>query len=181
MAAKAKATPNDADSNAALLQMLLDRVAIEELFVRYYSGLGGGDPAWFGKFFEDGAELDVNGIVVHGEKEITELYKQVKEDKPNLTGQFRMILSNMLIEIEGDEAHARMMWTQTLNETLKGQPRLIEQGLEWDSLVKRGGAWRITRRVVIADSNLPDMMDKTYTPRKNFKLAPLGKGKGKGR
>lgn len=177
MAATPKTSSKDADSNAALLQMLLDRVAIEELFVRYYSGLGGGDPAWFGKFFEDGAELDVNGIVVHGEKEITELYRQVKEDKPNLTGQFRMILSNMLIDIDGDEASARMMWTQTLNETLKGQPRLIEQGLEWDTLAKRGGAWRITRRVVIADSNLPDMMDKTYTPRKNFKIT---KGKGKG-
>jgi hypothetical protein len=168
----AKTPAKKALSTETMVQILYDRMQIEELFVRYYSGLGGGDPTWFGKFFEDGAELDVNGVIAHGEKEITEVYKAVKEDKPNLTGQFRMILSNLLVDIDGDNATARMMWTQTLNETLKGQPRLIEQGLEWDTLVKRDGAWRITRRVVIADSNLPDMMDKTYTPRKNFKITP---------
>jgi len=152
------------------LQTVVDRLAIHDLFVRYYSGLGGGNPDWFGAFFVEGAELDVNGIVVHGRDEIGDLYRQVAADKPNLTGTFRMILSNELIEVDGDTAKARMMWTQTLNDTIKAPPRLIEQGIEFDTLVKKDGQWKITRRVVIADSNLPDMMDDTYTPRPDFSL-----------
>ncbi len=155
------------------VQALIDRMQIEELFVRYYSGLGGGNHDWFGAFFVEGAELDVNGIVVHGRKEIGEIYRKIAIDKPNLTGQFRMILSNMVIELNGDTATAQMMWTQTLNDTIKAPPRLIEQGLEFDKLVKQDGQWRIARRVVIADSNLPDMMDETYTPRRDFSMASL--------
>jgi len=153
-----------------LVQNVADRMAIHDLFVRYYSGLGGGKHDWFGAFFEEGAELDVNGIVVHGRDEITKLYAEIAQDKPNLTGTFRMILSNELIEVDGDIATAQMMWTQTLNDTIKAPPRLIEQGREFDTLVKKDGQWKITRRVVIADSNLPDMMDGIYTPRKDFTL-----------
>jgi len=157
------------DTNTAV-QEVLDRAAIEDLFVRYYSGLGGGDHDWFGQFFVEGAELDVNGVVVHGRDGVSELYRDVAIDKPNLTGVFRMILSNMLIEVDGDTATARMMWTQTLNESIKGPPRFIEQGWEVDALVKQDGKWRIKKRVVTADSGLPDMMDDTYTPRPDYKL-----------
>lgn len=152
------------------IQTLLDRAAIEDLFVRYYSGLGGDNPDWFGQFFAEGAELDVNGAVVHGRDGVGKLYRDVAIDKPNLTGVFRMILSNLLIEIDGDTAKARMMWTQTLNDTIKGPPRFIEQGWEVDKLVKRDGKWRITKRVVTADSGLPDMMDHTYTPRPDYQV-----------
>ncbi len=152
------------------LQEMVDRAAIEDLFVRYFSGLGGGDPDWFGQFFAEGAELDVNGIVNFGQEDIGNLYRAVTEDKPNLIGTFRMILSNLLIDIEGDKATARAMWTQTINESIKGPPRFIEQGWEVDALQKIDGKWKITKRVVTADSNLPDMMDDTYTPRPDYKL-----------
>ncbi len=167
------ATLENADLTAATLQTLLDRMLIEDLFVRYYSGLGGGDPEGFGKFFVEGAELDVNGVVVHGQEEIADLYRRVAVDKPNLTGQFRMLLSNPVIDVTGDTATAQFLWTQTLNDTIKGPPRLIEQGREFDLLVKQNGAWKIKKRVVIADSGLPDMMDETYLPREDYKL-PVG-------
>ncbi len=157
----------------AMLQALLDRAEIEDLFVGYYSGLGGGDPEGFGKFFVEGAELDVNGVVGHGYEEITRIYREVAVDKPNLTGTFRMILSNRVIKVTGNTATAQMMWTQTLNDTIKGPPRLIEQGMEYDQLVRTNGKWLIARRVVVADSGLPDMMDETYPARKDFKLADL--------
>ncbi len=154
----------------ASLQVLLDRMAIEELFVRYYSGLGSGDPDGFGGFFAEGAVLDVNGMVCRSKEEIATLYRDVAADKPNLTGQFRMILSNLFIEVDGDSATAQMLWTQTLNDTLKGPPRLIEQGREFDALVRQNGKWKIKKRVVIADSGLPDLMDGTYTPRADYRL-----------
>lgn len=163
----AKLTNDPAQATAAL-QLMLDRVEIEELFVQYYSGLGGGGHDWFGQFFAEGAELDVNGIICHGRDEIGVLYKGVTDDKPNLTGQFRMLLTNLFIQVDGDTATAQMMWTQTLNETLKGPPRLIEQGLEHNQLARHEGVWKITKRVVVADSGLPDMMDDTYAPRTNY-------------
>jgi ketosteroid isomerase-like protein len=159
-----------AELTEATLQMVLDRMAIEEVFVRYYSGLGSGDPEGFGGFFAEEAELDVNGIVCRSKEEIAALYRDVAADKPNLTGQFRMILSNLFIAVDGDTATAQMLWTQTLNDTLKGPPRLIEQGREFDALVRQNGRWKIAKRVVIADSGLPDMMDATYTPRADYRL-----------
>jgi hypothetical protein len=160
----------EAAQQSAELQMVFDRIAIEEVFVRYYSGMGSGDPEGFGGFFADGAELDVNGIVCRNREEIAALYRDVAADKPNLTGTFRMLLTNLFIAVDGDTATAQMLWTQTLNDTLKGPPRLIEQGREFDWLVKQDGRWRISRRVVIADSGLPDIFDDTYSPRADFKL-----------
>jgi len=161
------------DQAAALAQLALDRMAIEEVFVRYYSGLGSGDPDGFGGFFTDDGELDVNGIVCRTREEIGALYRDVAADKPNLTGTFRMILSNLFIEVDGDTARAQMLWTQTLNDTLKGPPRFIEQGREYDLLVKQNGRWKIRKRVVIADSGLPDMMDDTYQARKDYTIRDL--------
>jgi len=158
---------------AEMLQELKDRAEIETLFTGYYLGLGAGDPEYFGRYFTEGAELDVNGVICHGEKEIAKLYADVTEDKPNLTGTFRMILSNLVIEIDGDTARAQAMWSQTLNETIKGPQRWIEQGMEWDLLTKESGKWLIKRRVVIADSNLPDMMDETFDPDRTFSMADL--------
>lgn len=164
----------DLSKMEAMLQELMDRVEIEKLFTAYYSGLGAGDPNAFGRFFTEGAELDVNGIISHGETEIAKLYADVQEDKPNLTGTFRMILSNLVIEIESpDTARAQAMWSQTLNDTLKGPQRWIEQGMEYDLLTKTSGKWLISKRVVIADSNLPDMMDDTYEPRPGYSMADL--------
>jgi hypothetical protein len=163
---------NDQGASAAL-QLLIDRTAIEEIFVRYYSGLGSGDPGGFGGFFTEDPELDVNGIVCRSKEEITRLYADVAADKPNLTGTFRMLLTNLFIEIEGDEARAQMLWTQTLNDTVKGPPRLIEQGREFDLLVRRDGRWKIKKRVVIADSGLPDLMDETYEARADYRIQSL--------
>jgi len=164
-------TTTESSSNLeAMMREALDRAQIEEVFVRYYGGMGSGDPGGFGGFFTDDLYLDVNGLIATNKEEVAELYKNVAADKPRLTGQFRMILSNMFIEIDGDSAKAQMLWTQTLNESIKGPPRLIEQGLEFDELERVNGRWKIKRRVVIADSGMPDIMDETYTPRPGFKL-----------
>ncbi len=166
-------TSEATDLTAATVQALFDRVQIEDLFVRYYSGLDAGDPEGFARFFVEGAELDVNGIAARGYGEIADLYRRVAADKPRLTGVFRMLLSNPVIHVKGDRATAQFLWTQTLNDTIKGPPRLIEQGREFDELVRRDGPWRITKRVVIADSGLPDMMDESYSPRADYRLPVL--------
>lgn len=156
------------------LQALLDRAEIEDLLTRYYSGLDAGDPEGLGRFFDEDAELDVNGLKARGADQIANLYRSVAADKPRLVGTFRMLLSNLVIEVDGDEARAQMLWTQTLNDTIKGPPRLIEQGREFDLLARRGGRWRIIERVVVADSGMPDIFDATYEPRPALTLVNLG-------
>lgn len=158
------------DDTSARLRILIDRAAIEDLLTRYYSGLDAGDPEGLGRFFDDDAEFDVNGLTARGSAEIAELYRAVAADKPPLTGTFRMLLSNLVIEVKGDTASAQMLWTQMLNDKLKGPPRLIEQGREFDRLARRGGRWRIVKRVVIADSGMPDIFDATYRPLPDYKL-----------
>ncbi|HWW64845.1 MAG TPA: nuclear transport factor 2 family protein [Sphingomonadaceae bacterium] len=165
------ATQENGDQ-ATAVQALLDRLAIQDLFSRYYLGLDAGDPEGFGRYFVEDAELDVNGLVARGHVEIADLYRKVSADKPRLTGTFRMLMTNPLIEVNGDTATAQMLWTQTLNDTIKGPPRLIEQGREFDRLVKQNGRWRIVKRVVIADSGLPDLFDDTYTTRTDYTLSP---------
>ena len=164
------ATHDDGGAIDARLLALLDRMAIEDLLTRYYSGLDAGDPEGLGRFFDDDAELDVNGLTARGSSEIADLYRAVAADKPRLAGTFRMLLSNLVIELDGDAATAQMLWTQTLNDTLKGPPRLIEQGREFDRLARRGGRWRIVERVVIADSGMPDIFDATYRPLPDYRL-----------
>jgi hypothetical protein len=161
---------DNTDLIAETLRTLLDRQLIQDLFTRYYSDLGGADAAAFGKYFVEEAELDVNAIVVRGPEQIAELYRRVAADKPRRAGTFRMLLSNPQIEVTGTTATASFLWTQLLNDSLKGPPQLIEQGREFDTLVKRGGEWRIKKRVVIADSGMPDLFDETYRPRADARL-----------
>ena len=152
------------------LQALTDRAELEEMFTSYFSG---GLRLGFDKFFTPDAVVDINGMVARSFEETAELYKKVVADKPKLTGQFRMILSNHMIKVDGDTATVELMWTQQLNDTIKGPPRLIEQGREWDKLVRTKDGWRITKRVVIADSGLPDLFDATYTPRRDFNMSMM--------
>ena len=163
-------TQKASEPDTTTLQALLDRMLIQDLFTRYYSDLDGTDPEAFGKYFVEDAEFDVNGTVVRGRQAIADLYRRVREDKPPRTGTFRMLLTNPLIEVSGNHATARFVWTQLLNDDLKGPPKLIEQGREFDRLIKRDGEWRITKRVVIADSGLPNLFDKTWSPREDYRL-----------
>lgn len=160
----------NADLSEATLQMLVDRMLIEDLFTKYYADLDGSDSEAFGKYFVEGAQFDVNGVVVHGQREIADLYARVKADKPPLEGKFRMLLTNGQIVVTGETATAKFFWTQILNDSISGPPRLIEQGREFDRLVKQDGAWRIAKRVVIADSGLPSLFDETYSPREDYDL-----------
>lgn len=149
------------------MQTLLDRIQIEDLVTAYYSNLGAGG-ADFGDYYVPDAVFDVNGKVYHGQAEIERAYKDLAAASPAMRGTFHMLLTNPQISVTGETAVASFIWTGILNETVKGPPRFIEQGREYDVLVKRAGLWRIKHRTVIADSGLPDFFDKSYTPRKDY-------------
>lgn len=148
---------------------LLDRVQIEDLITSYYYNLGRGDAEAFGDYYVDDAEFDVNGTVVRGRDGVAGLYRALAGGNgPGAHGTFHMLLSNPLIRVTGNVATARFLWTGIANDEVHAPPRFVEQGREYDVLVKRRGTWRIAKRVVIADSGLPALFEKTYTPRKDY-------------
>ena len=82
-----------------------------------------------------------------------------------------MMISNPVIEVVGDRATAKFLWTGVMNANLEGRPEVWEQGREYDLLVKQDGEWRIKKRVVIADSGLPERYAATYEPRMDYDIA----------
>jgi ketosteroid isomerase-like protein len=161
------ATPAAAQATLTTQQTLLDRIQIEDLITSYYGNLGGGGKGFADYYIED-AVFDVNGKVYRGHEAIERAYRELAASSPALKGTFHMLLSNPVIRVTGDTAVAQFIWTGILNETIKAPPRFVEQGREYDVLVKRGGVWRISHRTVIADSGMPDFFDQTYTPRKDY-------------
>lgn len=153
---------------------LADRVAIEDLITRYYQHFGSTDAAEaFGTYYTEDAVFDVNGIVSQGREQIEAFYVDTGNDAdaPAAQGTFHMMLSNSVIEIDGDTATARFLWTGVMNGPVDAAPLITEQGREYDLLVRQDGQWRIRKRVVIADSGLPERYRATYQPRLDFDIS----------
>ena len=152
---------------------LADRIAIEDMVTRYYGNFGRSDAAEdFGAFYTEDAVFDVNGIVSTGREAIEAFYAESAEeaDAPAAQGTFHMIISNPVIEVEGNRATAKFMWTGVMNSAVEARPALFEQGREYDLLVRQEGQWRIKKRVVIADSGLPERFKATYQPRMDYDI-----------
>jgi ketosteroid isomerase-like protein len=151
-------------------QALFDRLAIEDLVTRYYENFGGDAAGQFGSYYTENAVFDVNGVISTGREEIEALYAAMDSegDAPAAQGTFHMIISNPVIDVDGDSATAKFLWTGVMNADIKARPQLYEQGREYDSLVRRDGKWLIRKRTVIADSGLPERFAATYQPRKDY-------------
>jgi uncharacterized protein (TIGR02246 family) len=153
---------------------LADRIAIEDMLTRYYAHFGSAGAAEeFAEYYTDDAVFDVNGIVSTGREEIAALYAGMSEDgeSPSTQGTFHMIVSNPVIDVDGSTATAEVLWTGVMNGAIGDRPTLWEQGREYDLLVKQDGKWLIRKRVVIADSGLPESMKATYQPRLDYDIA----------
>jgi len=176
MLALAGCDANAGSSSAAdpVNRNLLDRVAIEDMMTRYYGNFGKTDAADdFASFYTQDAVFDVNGIVSQGPEAIAAFYTDTGDDDeaPARQGVFHMIISNPIIDVDGDTATAEFYWTGVMNDTVEGRPQLWEQGREYDLLVRQNGEWRVKKRTVIADSGLPERYKATYTPRADYDIS----------
>lgn len=156
----------------AATEAMLDRVAITDLLNRYYSNFGAESSLGFNDYYTDDATFDVNGHVAHGKDAIQGIYKGLAASgtSPASRGTFHMLMTNPVVDVNGDTATARLLWTGILNTKVDAPPQFVEQGREYDRLVKKNGKWLISKRVVIADSGLPDSFKDTYTPRKDYDI-----------
>jgi len=149
------------------IQDLLDKAAIQELAVEYYSHLGTGGKGFSDYYVEDSV-LDVDGRIAKGREEIENLYKAASagEDSPTaLGGTFRMVLANILITVNGDSAKGDMLWVGIHALTPKALPQIVEHGRENDEFVKRDGRWYFKHRMVTSDSGLSGIFVETFIQR----------------
>jgi hypothetical protein len=150
---------------------LLDRILIEDFLTRYYYDLSTGKAKELAEYFTEDALLDVDGTVAKGHAEIAKLYQRPEgASAPAATAQRRrghMLLTNPIINIEGDIATAHVIWTGVMNEGIGKVPSLYEEGREYSELRKVKGKWLISRRFISSDSGLPDRFDATYKPREH--------------
>jgi len=155
------------------MKTLLDRIQIEDFLTRYYYDLSVGKAHELAEYFTEDAVLDVDGTVAKGHKEIAKLYERPEGGPPpaaNSKGHYRrgnMLLTNPIINVEGDIATAHVIWTGVMNEGVGKAPTLTEQGREYTELRKVKGKWLISRRYISSDSGLPDRFDATWQPREH--------------
>ncbi len=172
------------EEDEAALQEVLDRSRIEQMLVSYYSHFGSDENEDFAAYYTDDAVFDVNGIVSTGHEEITALYNNAdgadegesdgEAAAPEPEGRFRMIASNIEIDIDGDTATASLVWTGVMNADPYGPPTLAEQGREYDRFKRQDdGSWLISHRVVIADSGVPPFYGTAFDPNREFGVEDL--------
>jgi hypothetical protein len=169
-------TPAQAQTQAladrqVTMETLLDRIQIEDFLTRYYYDLSVGKSHELSEYFTEDAVLDVDGTIARGQKEIAKLYQRPEgAAAPAATAQRRrghMLLTNPIINVEGNKATAHVIWTGVMNEGIGKVPSLFEQGREYSELRKVNGKWLISHRYISSDSGLPDRFDATYKPREH--------------
>jgi hypothetical protein len=156
----------NAEDRVVTQATLLDRIQIEDMLVRYYFDLSSGKSHDLAQYYTEGAILDVNGIISTGRKEIEKLYAGLGSgEESDAGGRGHMLLTNPIISVDGNTATAWVIWTGIANEDLKKPPRFLEQGREYDELVKIDSRWYIQKRYITSDSGLTERWGKNYKPR----------------
>jgi hypothetical protein len=123
---------------------LLDRIQVEDFITDYYWELANGASGDLSLFWTADAVFDVNGNVLDGLPAIEAVYAEGLGPGGKLVFQ----PSIPQIRIDGDSATVDLVYTGVLNVAPNAAPALYEQGHDHLELVKAGGVWMISRRVL---------------------------------
>jgi hypothetical protein len=121
-----------APAQQVTMDTLLDRIQIEDLLTRYYHDLSQGKAHELSEYFTEDAMLDVDGTIANGRDEIARLYGggPARNADTAPRPQNHMLLTNPVIEVRGNRAIARVIWTGVLNSGIGKPPTVHEQGRE---------------------------------------------------
>jgi hypothetical protein len=84
-------------------------------------------------------------------------YAAVPADAPQRRSfALNILISNMLVTVHGDTATARLVFTETTTEKQGDAPKILTQGREFDTLVKRNGRWFFLSRQIVGANAVPE-------------------------
>jgi hypothetical protein len=153
------------------LTELMERIAIEEFFYDYYAQFRLDDKHDFMSFFTADGRLEVNGLVYNGLDEIKAIYDQLgaggEEEEKKAEGAVpegvsEMVVTNLKVDLQGDEAVATLVWHSIHSELVTSAPKVTEYGHERTELVKQDGRWLISNRVVLTEGGMPEALLESY-------------------
>jgi hypothetical protein len=147
-------------------ETLLDRIRIEDMMTRYYDDLGKAGGEKMARHYTEDGILDVNNMVFTGRKEIEKIYNTTGEETGEVyEGTVNTLVTNFIIDINGDEASCWLIYTNVMNESIEKPPRYLEQGRDYTRLVKRDGRWLIKHRWITSDGGTPEYWRQNYVKR----------------
>jgi uncharacterized protein (TIGR02246 family) len=136
------------------LQALEDREEIGRLLVAYATALDARDMgAYAALFARDGEWVGGSGYGRTPEGIRSMLAEKLPPNPPAPGPTHRHVVSNVVIELDGDTATAVSSWT-LITRTAADVPELTLQGTYRDALVREDGRWRFASREAHVD--IPD-------------------------
>ena len=135
------------------LQTLEDRLAVNDLFVRYATALDAGDVETIVQCFaEDGALESPLVGVCKGHDGIREFATRFARLRQGGT-QLRHMLTNLAVHLDGDRAHATCYLLTVM--TRNGVSTMRPPGRYECELVRADGRWVFRYRLVLEDAKAP--------------------------
>ena len=126
-----------------------DRLAIQDLFIRYATALDGGDVEGVVSCFTATASMESPVVGVKtGTAEIRAFAERFSKFQAS-GSQLRHILTNFAIAVDGDTAHATCYLVNIV--TRNGETRMGPPGRYDCSLARTNGQWLFQRRLVVLD------------------------------
>ena len=131
---------------------LEDRLAINDLFVRYTTALDRGDVETIVDCFTPDGSLDSPAVGRHAGHAAIRAFAERFARFHERGAQLRHVISNPAVELDGDRARATCYLLNVL--TRNGRSELLAPGRYECELVKSAGQWRFHRRVVVLDHDM---------------------------
>ena len=149
---QAQSGPPAGRESAARIQRIEDRAEIEQLLLNYGRHLDARDFKAYGELFARDGVWEGGMGTVQGPTAI-QAFMEKAIPGPNTAHNFHL-LSNFVIDVQGDTATAWSRW-QFVAPGQDGRPVVAQAGRYDDTLVREDGRWKFKRRVAANDLPLP--------------------------
>lgn len=144
------ASPPNKESLEARVQRIEDRTAIERLLMEYGRSLDNRDFATYSRLFASNGEWSGTLGTYRGPAAIQAAMEKSFSSATDIPkGANFHLLTNAIIDVDGDRATAESKWAfVTLEE--KKPPQIAFAGRYQDTLIRENGQWKFLRRVALA-------------------------------
>jgi uncharacterized protein (TIGR02246 family) len=134
------------------MSLIEDRIAINDLFVRYTTALDAGDVEAIVACFTDDGSLDSPAVGTYsGRQAIREFAVRFARFRER-GSQLRHVISNLVVELDGERATATCYLLNII--TRNGKSELLAPGRYECQLRKVDGAWLFEHRRVVLDHEI---------------------------